>query len=90
MFHELAPVGASPSQDSSDPDDADDPDDDAPKERLQLSPYYGPKSHHASRAFADMSERKQRRKRKRKMMVFALGLVVLTGAALFAALRVLL
>ena len=63
---------------------------DAPAERLQLKPYYGPRSHHASRAFAEMSERIQRRKRKRKTMVFALGLVVVTGAVLLAAWRLLL
>ncbi|NUO52569.1 MAG: hypothetical protein HOV80_27295 [Polyangiaceae bacterium] len=54
----------------------------APKpegERLQLDPYTGPRSHHASRAFADMVARRQRAKLRKKKMTLLLVGVVLGG-----------
>ncbi|MBK6513950.1 MAG: hypothetical protein IPG04_07440 [Polyangiaceae bacterium] len=56
-------------------------------ERLNLEPYVGPKSHHASRAFAEMQEQTIKRRRAKKMGV-VLALVVVGGGLAWAALRV--
>ncbi len=56
-------------------------------ERLQLDPYTGPRSHHASRAFADMVARRQRAKVRRKKMTLLLVGVVLGGAVAWFAFR---
>ncbi len=53
-------------------------------ETLRLPPYNGPKSHHASRAFAEMQERARKRRRRIKIAVFAVALVV-GGALLWTA-----
>lgn len=53
-----------------------------PPERLKLNPYYGPKSFHASRAFADMQERARKRRRGRKVAIVLTALVI--GGSIFA------
>lgn len=57
-------------------------------ERLNLEPYVGPKSHHASRAFAEMQERTQKRLRAKKLGV-VLAVVVVGGTLAWVALRLL-
>lgn len=54
-----------------------------PIERLNLDPYDGPKSHHASRAFAEMQVR-ARKRRKRKKIAIVLAALVLGGGAILA------
>jgi len=53
-----------------------------PPERLKLDPYYGPKSFHASRAFADMQARARKRRRGRKVAIVLTALVI--GGGIFA------
>jgi hypothetical protein len=51
-----------------------------PPQRLDFGPYDAPKSYHASRAFAEMQERAERRaaKKKRSMLLIAgVGVAVL-------------
>jgi hypothetical protein len=58
------------------------PDAKPPGERLQLDPYSGPRSHHASRAFADMiAARHEAKRRRKKIALLLLGAVL---GALFA------
>ncbi len=47
-------------------------------ERLRFEPYDAPKSHHASRAFADMQVRSQKRRRRSKIGL-VLAVLVLGG-----------
>lgn len=56
-------------------------------ERLQLDPYTGPRSHHASRAFADMVARRQAAKLRKKKITLLLVGVVLGGLVAAVALR---
>lgn len=64
----------------------------APKaegDRLQLEPYTGPRSHHASRAFAEMVARRQAAKQRKKKITLLLVGVVLGGLVAAVALRLL-
>ncbi|MFO0546897.1 MAG: hypothetical protein U0271_00850 [Polyangiaceae bacterium] len=46
---------------------------------LEVAPYRGPRSHHASRAFAEFQERLARRARRKKLAI-VLVLAVLVGS----------
>ena len=56
-------------------------------ERLQLDPYTGPRSHHASRAFADMVVRRELAKQRKKKVTLLLVGVVLGGVVAAVAVR---
>ncbi len=56
-------------------------------DRLQLDPYTGPKSHHASRAFAEMVARRRMEQQRRKKRTLLLVGAVLGALFAFAAFR---
>jgi len=47
-----------------------------PVEHFKLPPYTGPKSHHASRAFADMQARARKRRLRMKIAIVVAALMV--------------